>query len=133
VKLASSATATARVTIDTAACAGQGSLGTGGNGGNGGNSGGAGTSNGNVIPPRQPYAGPAIDTSNSDRCDFLDPAVCLQPWPNDYFTVADSSTDTGRRLNLQSDSMPKNQPLGAPVGVTPINPAEYDSTPLTRT
>ena len=34
-------------------------------------------------------------------CDYLDQAVCLQPWPNDYFTVADSSTPTGRRLDLQ--------------------------------
>ena len=33
-------------------------------------------------------------------CDPLDPAVCLQPWPNDYFTVADPTTDTGRRLDL---------------------------------
>ena len=33
-------------------------------------------------------------------CDPLDPAVCLQPFPNDYFTVDDPTTDTGRRLNL---------------------------------
>jgi hypothetical protein len=49
-----------------------------------------------------------IDTSNADRCDFMDPAVCLQPWPNDYFTVADPTTDTGRRLNLNINSMPAN-------------------------
>jgi hypothetical protein len=52
--------------------------------------------------------GLGIDTSNADRCDFIDPAVCLQPWPNDYFTVADPTTDTGRRLNLNIDSMPAN-------------------------
>ncbi|MEA2504209.1 MAG: hypothetical protein QOG36_1252, partial [Actinomycetota bacterium] len=41
------------------------------------------------VPSPKPYKGPPIDTSNASRCDFLDPAVCLQPWPNDYFTVAD--------------------------------------------
>lgn len=49
-----------------------------------------------------------VDTTDSDHCDFLDRAVCLQPWPNDYFTIKDSSTDTGRRLNLERDAMPKN-------------------------
>jgi hypothetical protein len=78
------------------------------------------------VPPPRPYTGPPIDTSTASRCDVLDPAVCLQPWPNDYFTVPDPSTDTGRRLNLQSDSMPKNQPLGSPVPLVPINPAEYN-------
>ena len=71
-------------------------------------------------PKPRPYTGPPIDTQNADRCDFLDPAVCLQPWPNDYFTVADPSTDTGRRLNLKADSMPANK-----AGVH-IDPSEYD-------
>ncbi len=31
-------------------------------------------------------------------CDFLDPSVCLYPFPSDWFTVADGSTDTGRRV-----------------------------------
>ena len=51
-------------------------------------------------PVAKPYKGDPIPTANADRCDFIDPAVCLQPWPNDYFTVADPSTDTGRRLNF---------------------------------
>ena len=51
-------------------------------------------------PVAKPYKGDPIPTANADRCDFLDPAVCLQPWPNDYFTVADGTTDTGRRLDL---------------------------------
>ncbi len=64
---------------------------------------------GSENPAARPYKGPAIPTDNAERCDFLDPAVCLQPWPNDYFTVADNSTDTGRRLNLNPASMPKNR------------------------
>src|SRR6266480_3564000 len=71
-------------------------------------------------PPPKPYTGPPIDTSNASRCDFLDPAVCLQPWPNDYFTVADPSTDTGRRLNLQAASMPANK-----AGIH-IDPTDYN-------
>ena len=53
-------------------------------------------------------------------CDPLDPAVCLQPWPNDYFTTADSTTDTGRRLNLDIASMPRNQ-AGKPIDPTDFN------------
>src|ERR671915_1479576 len=68
------------------------------------------------------YASPTsgIDLTNAGRCDFLDPAVCLFPWPNDYFTVADRETDTGRRLNLAVESMPHNS-----RGI-PIDPAEYN-------
>jgi hypothetical protein len=46
-----------------------------------------------------------VDVSNADRCDFLDPAVCLYPFPNDHFTTG---TGSSRRLNLRPDSMPKN-------------------------
>src|SRR4051812_29173897 len=73
-----------------------------------------------TVPKPRPYTGPPIDTSNSDRCDFLDPAVCLQPWPNDYFTVPDPSTDTGQRLNLNISSMPANK-----AGIH-IDPTEYN-------
>ena len=51
---------------------------------------------GSETPSEQPYLGPKIKTKDADRCDFLDPAVCLQPFPNDYFTVADGTTETGR-------------------------------------
>ncbi len=71
-------------------------------------------------PSSKPYTGPPIPTANSDRCDFLDTAVCLQPWPNDYFTVEDPSTDTGRLLNLNLLSMPRNR-----AGV-PINAVDYN-------
>ena len=49
-----------------------------------------------------------VKTELADRCDFLDTSVCLQPWPNDYFTRSDGSTPTGRRLNLNRESMPAN-------------------------
>jgi hypothetical protein len=53
-------------------------------------------------------------------CDPLDPAVCLQPFPNDYFTVPDSSTDTGRRVNFDITAMPQN------VAGNPIRPDEWN-------
>jgi hypothetical protein len=103
------------IVIDSASCAGgQGNSGSGGNGGGGG------TPNGNVIPPPQPYTGPAIDTSNADRCDFLDPALCLQPWPNDYFTVADPNSDTGRRMHLDPNSTPANK-AGVHISTAELN------------
>ena len=46
-----------------------------------------------------------VDLSNADRCDLLDPAVCLYPFPNDYFTTGEGAD---RRLNLHPDSMPRN-------------------------
>src|SRR5262249_35869223 len=48
-----------------------------------------------------------IPTKNSERCDLLDRAVCLQPWPNDYFTVA-ASTATGRRIHVNVNSTAVN-------------------------
>jgi hypothetical protein len=64
-----------------------------------------------------------VPTENADRCDFLDPQVCLQPFPNDYFTVNDPSTPTGKRLNLSRDSMPANID-GVHMDPTDINRAD---------
>ena len=75
---------------------------------------------GSENPTSRPYFGPPIDTSNANRCDFMDPALCLQPWPNDYFTVPDATTATGRRLALNPNSMPANQ-LGQHLDPTDIN------------
>ncbi len=54
------------------------------------------------------------------KCDPLDSAVCLQPWPNDYFTVADPTTDTGRRIALDVLDMPRN------AAGNPIRPDEWN-------
>src|SRR5207247_3704291 len=53
-------------------------------------------------------------------CDFLDPSVCLHPFPNDYFTKADPTTGTGRRVNLALAAMPRN------ASEKPIDPTDYD-------
>ncbi|NUR87768.1 MAG: hypothetical protein HOY71_27100 [Nonomuraea sp.] len=53
-------------------------------------------------------------------CDPIDPAACLLPFPNDYFTVADRSTDTGRRLALPAGAMPVS------AAGKPIDPAAWN-------
>jgi hypothetical protein len=64
-----------------------------------------------------PASAPAVDVSH---CDPIDPAACMLPFPNDYFTVADSSTPTGRRVNFLTADMPRNK------GGKPIDPAPYN-------
>lgn len=64
-----------------------------------------------ATPPRMATAftdSGALDLSTADRCDILDPTHCLLPFPNDYFTVESSETDTGRQLSLDPESMPAN-------------------------
>ncbi len=53
-------------------------------------------------------------------CDFLDPSECLYPFPNDWFTVPDPTTDTGRRVHFALSGMPRN------VGGTPIAVDDYN-------
>ncbi|MEQ9478943.1 MAG: hypothetical protein RIK00_06440 [Algiphilus sp.] len=75
-----------------------------------------------------PLQGPSLDSSiqasvdDAERrgCDFLVPDYCQFPWPSNALTVADSSTATGRRLNLQRAGMPMN------IAGIPLNPAEYN-------
>ena len=120
------AVATVPLTIDSP-CGSTGIV-PGGVGGPGGGSGGGGGGGGgpncppdcNTVPDPTDWDGAPIDVTNASRCDYLDPAVCLQPFPNDYFTVADPSTDTDRRLNLNLQSMPQNK-AGKPIDPTAQN------------
>jgi hypothetical protein len=56
--------------------------------------------------------GPAV--LPADRCDAIDPASCLLPFPNDWFSAAAPGTATGRVVNLNVLSMPSNT-FGKPV------------------
>ncbi len=49
-----------------------------------------------------------IDLANADRCDPIAPTHCMFPFPNDYFTVADESTPTAKRVSLNAASLPAN-------------------------
>ena len=62
----------------------------------------------------------AAAPASAAPCDDLDPSVCLYPWPNDLFTKADPTTDTGRRLDLGIDQMPRNA-AGKPIDPTEFN------------
>jgi hypothetical protein len=46
--------------------------------------------------------------SNPARCDFLDTSECLYPFANDYYTRPDSSTETGKRLDISPETTPIN-------------------------
>jgi len=64
-----------------------------------------------------------VDLSRAATCDFIaaqDPAICMSPFPDDFYTLADTRTETGRRINFKAEAMPKNQ------SGTPIDPANYE-------
>src|SRR2546427_6190707 len=50
----------------------------------------------------------SADPSNPQGCDPIDPAQCMLPYPNDWFTAADSTSHTGRRIDLNQLAMPRN-------------------------
>src|SRR4051794_14745181 len=64
-------------------------------------------------------AAPAT-ASAQPGCDPIDPAACLLPFPNDYFTRADPASPTGRRLNLALTAMPRN------IAGKPIDPTDWN-------
>src|SRR3954454_13777940 len=60
--------------------------------------------------PQSPYA----------QCDNFDPAVCLQPFPNNLFTKPSTKTDTGIKVHFALASMPRN------VANKPIMPQQWN-------
>jgi hypothetical protein len=66
---------------------------------------------------------PPVDTSQAANCDFIaepDNQLCLLPFPDDYYTVPDPSSPTGRRVNFTTAAMPTNV-LGQPIDPAPYN------------
>lgn len=51
---------------------------------------------------------PGVDVSLANRCEFLGQSRCMLPFPNDYFTEADASSATGRRVHFDAQSLPVN-------------------------
>ena len=67
---------------------------------------------------------PPVDLSAADRCDFIGQqqgSRCLLPFPDDYYTVRDRRTATGRRVNLQTAAMPANV-RGVHIDAAPLQP-----------
>ena len=65
-------------------------------------------------PPSDSWQGHGVDPLNPQACDPIDPAQCMLPYPNDWFTKPDSASATGRRLDLVAAAMPRNQ-SGKPI------------------
>ncbi len=64
-----------------------------------------------------------IDLSRADDCDFIgaqDGSLCMLPFPDDYYTVKDRSTPTGRRVDFTDAGMPQNAG-GTPIAAAPYN------------
>jgi hypothetical protein len=72
-------------------------------------------------------AAPVAPVPSNIGCDPIDPAACLLPFPNDFFTVADATTDTGLRVAFSPAAMPRN---GAEVTEggegKPVDPTEWN-------
>src|SRR3954469_950862 len=62
----------------------------------------------------------ALAAPASANCDNLDPAVCLQPFPNNFFTKPSTTTDTGRKVNFALTDMPRN------AAGKPIQPGQWN-------
>ncbi len=63
------------------------------------------------------FADAAVDqipSSVASICDPTDDTRCLFPFPNDYFSLPDTSTPSGRRLNFGPGALPAND-SGDPV------------------
>ncbi|HVV74466.1 MAG TPA: hypothetical protein VHC43_00400 [Mycobacteriales bacterium] len=59
--------------------------------------------------------------SNPQGCDPIDPAQCMLPYPNDWFTSSDPTSATGRRLDLNPLAMPRN------IAGLPIAPSAWNT------
>ncbi len=61
-----------------------------------------------VAPPSGPLTGTIhVTAPHTDRCDPLGDG-CLLPFPSDFYTVADATAATGRRVRLDAESLPAN-------------------------
>jgi hypothetical protein len=64
-----------------------------------------------------------IDLSRAADCDFIgaqETSLCMLPFPDDFYTVKDKSSATGRRINFKDAAMPQNQ-AGTPIAAEPYN------------
>ncbi len=69
---------------------------------------------------------PPIDTSEAANCDFIaepDNTLCMLPFPDDYYTVPDASSQTGRRVDFKTAGMPANA-FGQHISADPYNASD---------
>jgi hypothetical protein len=61
-----------------------------------------------------------------EGCDFIaepENHVCMLPFPDDYYTVADPSSATGRRVDFKTEAMPANG-SGQHIEAAPYNASD---------
>lgn len=64
-----------------------------------------------------------VDLSRANECDFIgaqEQSMCMVPFPNDFYTRADPSSATGRRIDFKTSAMPAND-SGVNMAGTPYN------------
>ncbi len=69
---------------------------------------------------------PKVDLSQASDCDFIAAqkgSLCLLPFPDDYYTVDDKSSATGKRVSLTDAAMPQNN-AGTPMASAPYNASD---------
>jgi hypothetical protein len=67
---------------------------------------------------------PPIETGGG--CEFIanpDSPVCMLPFPDDYYTTADPTSPTGRRIHLTNEMTPTNV-LGQHIEAAPYNESD---------
>lgn len=68
----------------------------------------------------------AVDLSRADSCDFIAPPgnTCLTPFPSDFYTRTDDTSETGLRVNFAPGSTPKSFATGETIDVTVLNESD---------
>src|SRR5947207_15950558 len=72
----------------------------------------------------------AEELPTEPKCEFIaspGSSECMLPFPDDYYTKADATSPTGRRIDFRELAMPGN-PSAAPTEAPPYNPGD-GSTP----
>src|SRR5438093_3267271 len=67
--------------------------------------------------------GAASELPAEPKCEFIaspGSSKCMLPFPDDYYTKADATSPTGRRIDFRELAMPRNA-SGAPIEAAPYN------------
>src|SRR2546430_13645752 len=65
----------------------------------------------------------ASELPTEPKCEFIaspGSSKCMLPFPDDYYTKADPTSPTGRRIDFRERAMPTNA-AGAPIEAAPYN------------
>src|ERR1700751_1306573 len=65
----------------------------------------------------------AAELQTEAKCEFIaspGSSECMLPFPDDYYTKADPTSQTGRRIDFRELAMPKNG-SGVPIEAAPYN------------